>query len=186
MHFIITASISAFHSQDALWKGCTSFPTIVSPLPSSQQPQVCQFSALTAQSVQYVLGQWIHKHQTKVSGFVWDWGLRSCRSVCEVTEQAIHLRTTLLILVSSVEWSDTSHYPLKGHRQDKEVVKGEGQVYLAWSTRHTGLQGKDQENLTEVLWQQLWPLYTTTMFVHVYTRSLIKDKRDYCYWSSRA
>ena len=24
------------------------------------------------------------------------------------------------------------------------------------------------------------------MFVHVYTRSLIRDKRDYCYWSSIA
>ena len=65
------------------------------------------------------------------------------------------------------------------------MIRGRGQVYLAWGTCCTGLQGKDQENLTEVLWQRLWPLYTTTVFVHVYTRSLIRDKRDYCYWSSK-
>ena len=104
----------------------------------------------------------------------------------EVTEKAIHLRTALLILAGSVEWGNACHYPLKGHRQGKEIVKGEGQVYLALGTRRTGLQGKDQENLTRVLWWRLWFLYTTTMFVHVYARSLIRDKRDYCYWSSIA
>ena len=66
------------------------------------------------------------------------------------------------------------------------MMKRKGQVYLAWGTHCTDLQGKDQENLTEVLWQQLWPLYTTTVFVHVYTRSPITDKRDYCYWFSKA
>ena len=114
------------------------------------------------------------------------WWMHVYGSIAETTEQAIHLRTMLLILAGSVEWSNACHYPLKGHRQGKEIVKGEGRVYLAWGTRCTGLQGKDQENLTRVLWRWLWPLYTTTMFVHVYTRSLIRDKRDYCYWSSIA
>ena len=60
----------------------------------------------------------------------------------------------LLILAGgSVEGSNACHYPLKGCRQGKQVKVEEGQVYLAWGTRHTGLQGKDQENLTEVLWQ---------------------------------
>ena len=104
----------------------------------------------------------------------------------KATEQAIHLRTMLLILAWEYRWSNAHHYPLKGCRQGKEIVKGKGRVYLAWGTCHTGLQGKDQENLTEVLWWQLWPLYTTTMFVHVYTRSPIKYKRDYCYWSRKA
>ena len=93
----------------------------------------------------------------------------------------------LLILAGgSVEGSNACHYPLKGYRQGKQVKVGGGQVYLAWDTCRTGLQGKDQENLTEVLWRQLWPLYTTTMFVNVYTRSPIKDKRDYCYRPSKA
>ena len=98
----------------------------------------------------------------------------------EATKQAIHLRTVLLILARSVEWRNACHYPLKGHRQGKKIMRWMGWVYLAWGTRCTGLQGKDQEN------QWLWPLYTTTVFVHVYTRSLIRDKRDYCYWSSKA
>ena len=107
-------------------------------------------------------------------------------NISEATEQAIWWRTVLLILARGVEWGNACHYPLKGHRQGKEMMKGKGQVYLAWGTRHTGLQGKDQENLTGVLWWWLWPLYTTTVFVHVYTRSPIQDKRDYCYWSSTA
>ena len=101
----------------------------------------------------------------------------------EATEQAIHLRTMLLILARSVEWGNACHYPLKGHWQGKKMIRWRGWVYLAWGTRRTGLQGKDQENLTGVLWQQLWPLYTTTVFVHVYTRSPIKDKSDYLLWS---
>ena len=112
--------------------------------------------------------------------------LQRANAVAETTEQAIQWRTMLLILVRGVEWGNTCHYPLKGHRQGKQMMKGRGQVYLAWGTCHTGLQGKDQENLTRVLWRQLWPLYTTTMFVHVYTISPIRDKRDYCYWSSIA
>ena len=104
----------------------------------------------------------------------------------EVTKQAIQWRTALPILARGVEWGNACHYPLKGHRQGKEMMKGKGWVYLAWDTHHTGLQGKDQENLTGVLWQWLWPLYTTTVFVHVYTRSPIREKRDYCYWSSTA
>ena len=90
----------------------------------------------------------------------------------EATKQAIHLRTMLPILARSVEWGNACHYPLKGHWQGKKMIRWRGQVYLAWGTHCTDLQGKDQENLTGVLWQCLWPLYTTTVFVHVYTRSL--------------
>ena len=104
----------------------------------------------------------------------------------EATEQAIHLRAVLLILARSVEQRNTCHYPLKGCRQGKKMMRWRGQVYLAWDICRTGLQGKDQENLTGVLWWQLWPLYTTTVFIHVYTRSPIRDKRGYCYWSSKA
>ena len=103
----------------------------------------------------------------------------------EATKQAIHLRTTLPILARSVGWGNACHYPLKGCWQGRKMIRWRGWVYLAWGTCHSGLQGKDQEKLTGVLRQQLWPLYNTTVFVHVYTRSPIKDKRDYCYWSSK-
>ena len=85
---------------------------------------------------------------------------QTIKHVChEVTKQAIYLRTALLILAGSVEWSNACHYPLKGCRQGKKMMRWKGRVYLAWGTRCTGLQGKDQENLTEVLWWPLWPLY---------------------------
>ena len=86
----------------------------------------------------------------------------------------------------SVERGNACHYPLKGCRQGQRVKDERVESILLGGTHHTGLQGKDQENLTGVLWWQLWPLYTTTVFVHVYTTSPIKDKHNYCYWSSKA
>ena len=32
-------------------------------------------------------------------------------------------------------------------------------------------KGKDQENLTEVLWQQLWPYILLSVYIHVCTGS---------------
>ena len=62
------------------------------------------------------------------------------------------------------------HFALVGTNNVDERVKS----ILLRGTHHTGLQGKDQENLTGVLWWRLCALYTTTEFVHVYTRSPIQ------------
>ena len=43
--------------------------------------------------------------------------------VSEATEQAIHLRTMLLILARSVEWGNACHYPLKGRWQGKKMIR---------------------------------------------------------------
>ena len=87
----------------------------------------------------------------------------SQRPITEVIEQAIHWRTVLLILVRSVEWGNACHYPLKGHKQGKEMMKRKGQVYLAWGTHCTGLQGKDPRELD---WSSL---AATLAFIYYYS-----------------
>ena len=52
----------------------------------------------------------------------------------------------------SVERGNACYYPPKGHRQGQRVKDEKVKSILLGGTHHTGLQGKDQENLTGVLW----------------------------------
>ena len=62
------------------------------------------------------------------------------------------------------------------HRESDEANTKE-LVLLLWSRMGLSLSclinggGKDQENLTGVLWQCLWPYILNYLYVHVYTRS---------------
>ena len=72
----------------------------------------------------------------------------------------------MLVIMSYREWdSETTNEldPLKGltrllTREDNEEGK---ENHLAQESYSEELLGKLQENLTKVLWQCLWPLYTT-------------------------